>query len=314
MYEDGERPPRVTIGMPIWNAESTVRESIDSVLAQDFRDFELIISDNASTDSTPEILREYADRDPRIRVVRHQENCGGAANFSSLVPLARAPYFKWQSADDLIMPSYLSRCVTVLDDEPDVVLAYCKTVMIGEDGQFWRNHDDRLHLPHKQAWRRLHDFARHRWLCNPQFGVIRTQVLRQTSLLTPKVSSDVTLLAELALRGRFHEVPDRLFLRRIAARSAGLGDMSREEVAQWFDPRGRASGISPDLRVLWDTHVAIARAPLTPVQKAKTLVAYDAARARRQVGIARYRRRLRRSGRPPATWESLRESAPPSPD
>lgn len=302
--------PRLTVGMPVWNVQSTIRESIESVLGQDWTDLELIVSDNASTDATPDILAEYERNDPRVRVVRHEVNRGGAANFSGLVPLARSPYFKWQSGDDVILPGYLSRCIEVLDQDPGVVLAYCRTVMVDDGGRFWRNHDDRLDLRQPQTWRRLHDFARYRWLCNAQFGVVRTEVLRQTSLIAPKVSSDVTLLAELALRGRFHEVPDRLFQRRVAATSAGLGDLTGAEVARWFDPRARRAAVSPDMRVLWDTHVAIARAPLTPLEKLQTLAAYDFARARRQYGILRYRRRLRRAGQAPPTWESLREPDP----
>lgn len=300
--------PRVTIGMPVWNTETTLRETLDSVLAQEFTDFELVVSDNASTDSTPEILAEYAARDPRVRVVRQPENIGGPANFSGLVALARGAYFKWQSGDDVILPGYVARCVEVLDADPGVVLAYCKTVMVGEDGSFWRNHDDRLHLPQPEAWRRLHDFARYRWLCNPQFGVIRTDVLRQTGLLQPKVSADVTMLAELALRGRFHEVPERLFRRRIAASSVGLGEMGARDVARWFNPSARRAAVTPDLRVFLDINRAVLRAPLSPLQKLMTLAAYDYARARRQYGILRYRRRLRRSGQAAVTWQSLRES------
>jgi hypothetical protein len=296
--------------MPVWNAEETIRESIQSVLAQDFTDFELIISDNGSTDSTPDIITEYAEDDSRVRPVLNPENRGGAANFSGLVSLARAPYFKWQSGDDLIQPSYLSRCLEVLDRSPDVVLAYGKTTMIAEDGSFWRHHDDLLHMRQKKPWGRLAHFARYRWLCNAQFGVIRTEVLRQTSLLQPRVSADITMLAELALRGQFHEIPERLFLRRIAARSAGLGELSADERAQWFDPHRMSPTIPPDARVWWDVQLAILRAPIPKSHRLLTLLAYDAARARRQVGIVRYRRRLRRAGEPFPSWESLREPDP----
>lgn len=302
--------PRVTVGMPVWNAEPTVRESIESVLAQDFPDFELVVSDNASTDGTRDILQEYARADHRVRLVLHEVNRGGAANFSGLLDHARSPYFKWQSGDDLVRPTYLSRCVEVLDAEPAVVLAYAKTTMIGEDGTFWRHHDDRLHMRQPHPWQRLDHFARFRWLCNPQFGMIRTEALRRTALLTPKVSSDITMLAQLALQGQFHEVPERLFLRRIAARSAGLGELSEDEVARWFNPQGGRPTVPPGARVLWDVNRSILRSSMPVSHRVLTLLAYDAARARRQVGIARYRRRLKRDGEPFPTWESLRENAP----
>jgi hypothetical protein len=201
--------------------------------------------------------------------------------------------------------------VDVLDHQPQVVLAYGKTTMIDEEGRFWRHHEDRLHLPQPEAWLRLRDFARCRWLCNPQFGLIRTAELRRTSLLTSQVSSDVTLLAQLALLGAFHEVPERLFLRRLAARSVGLGDLNDDQVAQWFDPtRLAAPRVPADLRVWWDIQVSIMTAPLPMRDRVRTILAYDAARVHREVGIHRSRWRLRHAGRPLPTWESLRQDPP----
>jgi hypothetical protein len=311
MTEGWDGVARVTVGMPVWNAASTIRESIDSVLAQDYTDFELIVSDNGSTDDTPGIVEEYMHRDSRVSLVRHPENLGGAANFSCLPGLATTELFKWQSGDDLIAPSMIGKCVAVLDEHPDAVLAYAKTTMIDEEGYFWRNHEDRLHLPQAHAWQRLHDFARNRWLCNPLFGVIRTDTLRETTLITPEISSDITLLAQLALRGAFYEVPERLFLRRFAERSCGLGTLSKDEVQRWFDPRRmRAPKLSPTIRVWWDIHREIVRAPLPATEKAATMAAFDFAAGRRRLGVIRYRRRLERRGEPFPTWDALREKPP----
>jgi hypothetical protein len=174
-------------------------------------------------------------------------------------------------------------------------------MLIDESGAFIRHHEDGLHLPQAEPWRRLSHFARYRSLCNPQFGVIRTDVLRQTSLLTGQVSSDETMLAQLALRGQFHEVPERLFLRRLATRSPGVGGLSKQEIAQWFDPDALKPRISPKLRVWQDVQASIVRAPLPFQGRLRTLVAYDIARARREVGLVRYRRRLKRSGQAGAT-------------
>ncbi len=302
---------RVTVGMPVWNAEQTVRSSIECILGQDYRDLELIISDNGSTDATPDILREYAAADPRVRLVLHEQNRGGSANFSCLPPLATGEYFKWQSGDDLLTPQMIGRAVQVLDAAPDVVLAYGKTTMIDEDGAFWRNHEDRLHLRQEQSWRRMHAMVMRRWLCNPLFGLIRTEPLLSTTLLTPKVSSDVTLLAQLVMLGQFHEMPERMFLRRFAARSCGLGELTKDEVAQWFDPSRMAPRISPSVRVWWDTHVAIAAAPLPVVERVLCTLAYDTAKARRELGVRRYKARLRRSGQAFPTWETLRQQQLP---
>src|SRR5690606_26626232 len=134
-------------------------ETLDSILAQDFTDFELIASDNASTDGTPEILADYARRDSRVRPVRSDVNLGAAANYNRPVELARGQYFKWASDDDLIAPTYVSSCVGILDARPDVVLAYGKTRLIDESGEVLADHRDGMHLPSPHPWERLRDFA-----------------------------------------------------------------------------------------------------------------------------------------------------------
>lgn len=219
--------PRVTVGLPVYNGERHLAQTLESILAQDFRDLELIVSDNASTDRTGQIVAEFARRDERIRYVRSETNVGAAANYNRPVELARGAYFKWAADDDLIAPTYLSSCVAVLDADPGVVLAYGGTRLIDEAGDPIGDHRDGMHLPFPEPWRRMRAFAAHRWLCNPCFGVIRTDVLRDaTTLIAPSDSSDVTFLAQVALAGRVHEVPDRLFFRRVTRDSRGLGEQS----------------------------------------------------------------------------------------
>src|SRR5215207_1517689 len=107
--------PRVSVGLPVYNGENYLAEAIDSVLAQTYQNFELIISDNASTDSTEEICRDYAARDRRIRYFREPQNRGAAWNFNHTFELARGEYFKWVAHDDVIGPQYLARTVDQLD-------------------------------------------------------------------------------------------------------------------------------------------------------------------------------------------------------
>src|SRR4051794_3298661 len=94
-------PPKLSIGLPVYNGENFLAHAVDSILAQDFRDFELIISDNASTDRTAEICRGYAESDPRVRYVRFETNQGGSRNFCYVFELARGEYFKWAAHDDV---------------------------------------------------------------------------------------------------------------------------------------------------------------------------------------------------------------------
>lgn len=109
-----ERNPAVSIGMPVYNGAQYIREALDSLLAQTFSDFELIISDNASSDSTQVICEEYARRDSRIRYVRQSENKGAAANFRFVLDCAKADLFMWAAYDDLWAPNYLMDATTLL--------------------------------------------------------------------------------------------------------------------------------------------------------------------------------------------------------
>src|SRR5436190_12174806 len=95
------RDPIVSIGLPVFNGERYLRQALDSLLGQDFQDFELIISDNASTDRTAEICRAYVAKDRRIRYYRNESNIGSAPNYRRVFELARGEFFKWCSHDDV---------------------------------------------------------------------------------------------------------------------------------------------------------------------------------------------------------------------
>jgi glycosyltransferase involved in cell wall biosynthesis len=286
--------PRVTLGVPVYNGERYLAETLDSLLAQDFADFELIVSDNASTDATPYICAEYAARDPRIRYVRNERNLGAAKNYNRLVELARAPYFKWASSDDLCAPALLSRCVEVLDADPGVVVAYPKTVFIDESGVRIGDFEDRLHMPQREPWERLRHFATNWNRCNACFGLIRTDVLRRTGLIRPNAHSDVTLLAELTLAGRFFEVPERLFFRRITETSCGLGRLTVDQIAAWFDPSRPRSFVPRRMRLFLQIQRAITAIPLPASQRVRCMWAFGEAWTERRVRAfgGKYRRKL----------------------
>ena len=126
-----------TSALYLRNGESFLAQALDSLLAQTFHDFEIVISDNASTDRTPEICRAYARRDPRVRYVCNQRNLGAVANFNRVFELSTAPLFKWAAHDDLHLETYLESCIRLLDDDPDVVLAHCESAFIDETGELF---------------------------------------------------------------------------------------------------------------------------------------------------------------------------------
>ncbi|MBI5714492.1 MAG: glycosyltransferase family 2 protein [Chloroflexi bacterium] len=127
---DTPQSPQVSIGLPVFNGEKSIAQALDSLLAQTFTDFELIISDNASTDATSLIGAEYASRDSRIKYVRQSENIGAFLNFKYVLQKAQAKYFMWAAADDYWYPEFLAKNYSVLEQNPRIVSSISK-VRIG---------------------------------------------------------------------------------------------------------------------------------------------------------------------------------------
>ena len=127
--------PRVSIGVPVYNGERFIRQSVESLLAQTYGDFELVITDNASTDGTEEVCRELVKKDKRVRYVRNEKNLGGPGNFRRVFALCSGEFHKWSTADDYWDPTVIEKCVAVLDREPDVVLCYPKSNLVDASGR-----------------------------------------------------------------------------------------------------------------------------------------------------------------------------------
>jgi glycosyltransferase involved in cell wall biosynthesis len=209
-----ERVPKVSLGVPVYNGERYLPTAIESLLAQDYTDFELLISDNASTDNTYEICQRYAAQDSRVRVYRTPQNIGACPNFNRLVDLARAPYFKWAADDDWCAPQFLSRCIEVLDADPSVVLAYPRTIIVEADGSIVGPYHDRVDASSPDPVERYRNLFANLSLANLLFGVMRTDSLRRTQLQPSYWSGDRALTMELVMLGRFYEIPEPLFYRR----------------------------------------------------------------------------------------------------
>jgi glycosyltransferase involved in cell wall biosynthesis len=218
--------------MPVYNGEPYIGLAIQSVLDQTFGDFELLISDNASTDGTEEICRDFAARDKRIVYSRNSENIGAAPNYNRLVDMASADYFRWSNADDLLAPVLHERCIAVLDLNPDAVLSYGKTKIIDADGNEGADYEDNLDLQDERPSDRFRKFHDQVGLTNVIYGLMRTDVLRRTARMGDGTypAADTNLMGELVLYGTFVEIPERLFYRRIhaAASSADRADDDRQ--------------------------------------------------------------------------------------
>lgn len=228
--------PRVSVGLPVFNGERYIGEALDALLSQTFTDFELIISDNASQDRTEEICRAYAVKDPRVRYFRSATNLGATQNYRRAFELSSGEYFKWQTYDDRCGPDFLQRCVEVLDSDSSIVLAYPMAKLIDGDGRVISEYKDRLDLSSSKPVERFRQVLEKLALCNALYGVIRADKLARTELLGNFIAGDAPLLAELALYGKFSEVPDFSFYRRFHER-ASTSYKRDEQVLEFYDPR-----------------------------------------------------------------------------
>lgn len=253
--------PRVSIGLPVRNGANFIRQAIDSILGQTFSDFELIISDNASTDDTEQICKRYVEQDERVRYVRNETNIGGARNYNRLVDLVRGDYLKWAAHDDLLAPTFLERCVEVLDRDSSVVLCYPRIKEINEHGEVLQVYPE-LKVDSTRSSVRFRQCV-----CVPHsqaavFGVMRMSALRNTRLFGIYSSSDRVFLGELALLGRFYEVPEFLFFKRNHPQAHWRVYPTRRARQAWYDPARPNKLTFPHWRLLREHLGAIMRTPM----------------------------------------------------
>jgi len=262
----------VSIGLPVYNGERFLAQTINSILAQTFSDLELIISDNASVDESRAIAESYARQDNRVRIVQNEVNKGAAWNYKHVVDLARGRYFRWAPADDLFAPESLACCVEVLDRYSDVVLCYPKTTLIDARGEEIAPYEDNLDLRQPNPVERYKAAIKQMGMMNVIYGLMRTDVLRQTRLIGNYPGADLIFVAELALFGKFYEIKRRLFFRRLHA-GASSSIQEIQETQAFFDPRTRESVLVPVLKQHLEYLRSIVRGPLATHEK-RALIAF----------------------------------------
>jgi glycosyltransferase involved in cell wall biosynthesis len=223
------RSPRVVIGAILFNHASEFREALESILAQTYEDFAIVLVDDQSTDETPAIAREYAALDPRVSYVTNPARLGMVANSVRAFELAReqypdAEYFAWASDHDLWHPRWLQQLVDTLDTNPDVVLAYPLNRRIGRAGEVlarkpWAFDTFGIGDP----WARVTKSIRHMSAGNMVYGLYRVDVLARAGVYRHILVPDRLLMTELAIYGQFKQVPQVLWFRRWYGRIFSLG-------------------------------------------------------------------------------------------
>ena len=245
-------PPLVSIGVPIFNEAAHLAATIESLLAQDYPNIEIIVRDNASTDATPDICARFAACDARVRVFHATENQGATANFQHCLDTARGELFMWAGGHDLWSSNYVSSCAAALDANPEAVIAVPESNWIDEDGQPYGTRSSILDTRGMAPLARLLTLL---WAnMHPIYGLIRIDELRACGPLPNYPGADLVLLARLILIGDFVPASMALWSRRQARAQEGYRDRQRRYASSQVKIRGGRFPLLNLVYKLW--HVA----------------------------------------------------------
>ncbi len=227
--EKNRNDTKITVGIPVFNGEKSIQKSIDSVLSQTFLDFELIISDNGSTDSTSLICKEYEKKDKRIRYIRHEKNMGGLYNFKLLLDESKTEYFVWLAADDYWDSTFLEKNFSVLKKNHNIVCSVSQVEYFGNNMDYWKKRS--MVGPFKifrktiERYQNLQNYptsgtfeSKFRYYLKLRghhhafFGMYRTEQLKK-SFGEAEISIDLTTMLNALRLGDFHVVDEILMHR-----------------------------------------------------------------------------------------------------
>lgn len=243
--------PRVFVGLPVYNGGRFLAAALDSLREQTYREFTLLIADNASTDDTRTIAERYCALDPRIHYVRHDRNIGAPRNWNFVAARADVEYFKWATANDECAPEMLTQCVAALDADRTAALAQGRTCLVDEDTDAREPYAHDLALLDERPSDRLRRLSAELGLNNGQSGLIRLSMLRRTQLDRMYPGGDFALMAELALQGRFVVLPQVLLYRRMG-RTTFSRLLKKEQIGTFYGAQATRSVISHRLRLHFD--------------------------------------------------------------
>lgn len=232
-----DKRPMVSIGMPVFNGEDTLRDALDSLLSQSYSDLELIISDNASTDATASICREYADSDYRVRYVRHPKNMGAAPNFKFVLDEARGDFFMWAASDDIRSKDFVEVNIKYLLANPEYVASTSPNGF--EDRSNDKDNQVSFALD-GNVYERFARFFEYCWVSHAIFySLARTEVLRDCDIIGQSfMAADWAIDLYLASRGKIHRSSEgyTIFGVKGISRSAGAYGEFRNSFIEYLVP------------------------------------------------------------------------------
>ena len=207
------KKPLVSIGMPVYNEEQFIGKSIDSLLQQEFESFELIISDNASTDRTSEICIEYKNKDHRIKYYCNEKNLGGSSNFKQVLKLSSGKYFMWASGHDMWAADTLNRYIERFRRLENCVLVYSPATYIDKSDNIIKvdAHDN---LKKTGKFSTFKNIITGSISSNAFCGLMKTDAMLKISFSPASIGADTILLSELSLCGDFSQLEESFYFRR----------------------------------------------------------------------------------------------------
>ena len=262
------RKPRVSIGLPVYNGEKYLEKTLESILSQTFSDFELIISDNGSSDRTADICKMYADRDSRVRYYRNEINLGVAPNYNRAFELSSSEYFKWADYDDILEPSFLAKCVDGLDKHPKAAVCFPKVRQIDENGDFIRDYESPADTSSPRPEIRFRNLVLYPEKAIQAMGLMRSDLVKKTVMHGSYPSSDEVFLAHLALWGEYCEIPERLLNVRVHPGNSTAGVMlSQRARVLFFDTSLEGKAVPLKWLYLKGCLTSIRNSPLNAYQR-----------------------------------------------
>ncbi|WP_264063333.1 glycosyltransferase family 2 protein [Mycobacterium montefiorense] len=209
---------RISIGIPVYNGEASLEQALRSIDSQSFHDYEVIISDNASTDNTAQICREMAAINPRVKYFRQENNIGAAANFKFVLDKAVGEYFHWLAADDTRSSNFLELNINFLDENVDHVASTCPNRFKGQ-----AEADNVTFSLVGTPAERFASFMDHCWQSQAvYYSVVRTAILRQCDVIGQSFwAVDWAIDLFLASRGNINRTDDGWLELGVSGASSG---------------------------------------------------------------------------------------------